>query len=420
MIPGDEKIPAAYRAAADNSVPLAELIRLCGKNPGGIRYEGRNLAFPAAASGNLEKLAWLVGQGVNPDFRDAHGYSPLVSATNCCWEHDRPVIRYLISVGVDLEAKSPWGESPLRNSLRVGCYEIVKELVEAGADPEACAFSPLHQVAAWGDPDVLEKEMAGAMHLEGRDVWERTPWLVAVHAGRVTATRQLEAAGADVTSRDRCGDSAMHLAAMANRADMLRELLGNGYDPRIMAESGETPLHHAALWDALLAATVLLKAGAEVDAKGGCYSRPVNHARGVEMLNVLHRYGADLNYVDDCGEWPLKSFAEDGNLEAVQWLLDHGAEVDRSSTGGTALHVAVQENHLAIARLLLDRGADINRQDVDGETPLCYCRSVDAAEFLLARGADPGILNQCDILPEDWTVIPAEVREVIRNHGRRR
>ncbi len=56
--------------------------------------------------------------------------------------------------------------------------------------------------------------------------------------------------------------------------------------------------------------------------------------------------------------------ARTGRVEAIQVLLDHGANINARETvrGQTALMWAVLENHPAVVRLLISRGADVNAQ----------------------------------------------------------
>jgi hypothetical protein len=94
---------------------------------------------------------------------------------------------------------------------------------------------------------------------------------------------------------------------------------------------------------------------------------------GVEML----KYAAELNRVDvlpiiveggidvNAGSsWrtPLCLAAGQGALDAAQWLLDHGADVNGRAEpkAPTPLHDAITEGRLEMVKFLLERGADSN------------------------------------------------------------
>jgi ankyrin repeat protein len=57
--------------------------------------------------------------------------------------------------------------------------------------------------------------------------------------------------------------------------------------------------------------------------------------------------------------------------QAVQWLLDHGADVDFATEDGfTAIHWAAMKGHFDCLRLLLDRGAKVDPETITEWTPL--------------------------------------------------
>ena len=106
---------------------------------------------------------------------------------------------------------------------------------------------------------------------------------------------------------------------------------------------------------------------------------------------------------------PLIYASSIGNLEVVQWLIDHGANVNTPTvTGETALMLAYK--YVGILEYLLNHGANVDDRDSTGRTPLMYAVSrggvssvfsrwrkcyqprwpgnIECAQLLLSRGAD--------------------------------
>jgi len=116
-------------------------------------------------------------------------------------------------------------------------------------------------------------------------------------------------------------------------------------------------------------------------------------ARGdVELLNILIRHGADVNYVDAQGQTVLmlatvhgfyaqcgndsRLYSYGGNAWQVRNLLTAGARLnDRDREGNTALMLAAKYGRSDIVKLLLDAGADIHLKNSHGETALIHATS---------------------------------------------
>jgi ankyrin repeat protein len=103
--------------------------------------------------------------------------------------------------------------------------------------------------------------------------------------------------------------------------------------------------------------------------------------------------------------------ARSGRIDAMAFLLEHGAEVDAEPYNGTALHWAVQRRRPEAAAWLIDHGADLDRRaafgGVRGVTPMhvaaAWQGSPDCARLLLARGADRNIKDpDYDGTPAGW------------------
>jgi ankyrin repeat protein len=79
-----------------------------------------------------------------------------------------------------------------------------------------------------------------------------------------------------------------------------------------------------------------------------------------------------------------------GDLPAMQKLLDAGADINaRSVWGSTALMYAVKTERPEVVQLLLSRGANVNLKDKYGGTALASADSPAIVALLKKVGAKP-------------------------------
>ena len=135
-------------------------------------------------------------------------------------------------------------------------------------------------------------------------------------------------------------------AAAAGDVETVRGLLEA--DPILVhshTRDGWTPLHLAAHFGHGQVAEALLACGANV------------HARAT----------------NDLATTPLLWAVMGQEVATVTLLLDHGADVNETTTAGsTPLHKASVLGNAALVRLLLARGANVNARNSGGQTPLTH------------------------------------------------
>ena len=92
---------------------------------------------------------------------------------------------------------------------------------------------------------------------------------------------------------------------------------------------------------------------------------------------------------------PLQVSAQCGNSDAVQILLDKGADPDKAELDEYGpLHMAALMGYKDVVKMLLDAGANPNKEAGEGNTALLVaaekeCKEV--AKVLLEGGADPNV-----------------------------
>jgi ankyrin repeat protein len=121
----------------------------------------------------------------------------------------------------------------------------------------------------------------------------------------------------------------------------------------------------------------LIRAAAEGDTSG---------------IDELLRAGANVNCTVEIGEFgsPLTAAARKGRLDAVQLLLNWGADPNLVGDA-TPLINAAEQGHVVIVSLLLDRGANIDQIIPGNQNALIRASEkgrLEVVKLLLARGAD--------------------------------
>lgn len=195
---------------------------------------------------------------------------------------------------------------------------------------------PIHEAAEKGNQArVIALLKENPELASSRDKFGNTPLHLAAKHNRVGIAELLLANGADVNARvtegNNAGETPLTLAVQPyHHKEMLELLLMHGADPNVMLSWGMTPLHHAIEQDVPYDVELLLANGADPNAKGMNWQSPVHtavlHGR-TRILKILLDYGADPNLKDWSGFTPLYYAEKDGYKKAITLLRAHGAIV---------------------------------------------------------------------------------------------
>lgn len=131
-----------------------------------------------------------------------------------------------------------------------------------------------------------------------------------------------------MTDLDRAGRTELHYASNTGDIARVRALLASGEDPRLADQTGWTPLHFAAQGCHADIATLLLDAGAAVEAEDDHGNTPLWRAvfAGSKgdgaVISVLRAHGADVHHSNHHGVSPVQLARKIANYDVAQRFAD--------------------------------------------------------------------------------------------------
>ena len=363
-----------------------EVVKMLHKQGAGVcvTCKGYTGLIFAAFNGHTETVRYLVGlKDVDVNHTANDGWSALGCAVR---QKHADVVQVLIDAGADIEARDS-NARPLISACEKGELRIVKMLVEAGAEVRATdkqGRTCLMMAATFGhtetvrylvglpDMDVVmstkaeEGNTAVLADIETKNNAGQSALSVASMSGKLEVVKVLVRAGAKVCVTDNNGNTCLTLAAAGRHTETVRTLLCMpGVDVNHSSSLGFTALLHAVLNEDSILVQVLIGAGAdiEVNEQSG-FTPPLHTACEIGELTIVQMLveaGADVRVVDDNGSTCLHGAAFHGHTETVRYLVGlKDMDVNHTANDGwTALGCALREYHTDVVQVLIDAGADL-------------------------------------------------------------
>ncbi|HEX6133787.1 MAG TPA: ankyrin repeat domain-containing protein [Longimicrobiales bacterium] len=203
--------------------------------------------------------------------------------------------------------------------------------------------------------------------------------------------------GAPIDAADGQGFTALHHAALYDRIDIARALVGHGADVNAQSTpDGLAPLHYAAERGYHGIVQVLLDAGADADLRTSAGRTPLAHAAlefasgDADIARMLVDAGANPDVADAAGRTPVHHAAAAGHAALLRRIAGR-ADADAPDTLGLRpLHLALMAGHREALEALLDAGADPNATGRDGRNALAYAATASVAVPILNTLIDAG------------------------------
>ncbi len=341
---------------------LVELLLRYGANPEKYQKGSDGPLHYAAMFNQFGALKLLVEHKADVNRPGAYKRTPLIYAASSAASAE--MVRFLIDHGADIHAKNAAGENALFELItqKWDDPEVARVLLDSGISPNSkCKQydTVLHWAAFCGRTKIAELLVKRGADMEAEAPHGNTPILKAMSQNKMETVKLLFTLGADPLSKNKFGFSLLEYASDKGDHNFVKAIL--------------TKIDNK-----------------KADSSGAMASAAQNG--DLQMLKILFKAGYPIDDRNTNGnETPLIKAAYHGQSKAVDFLLEHGAEIKAIDwRGNTALLHAAYNGHTIIVKTLLEHGAHINERNNLNWNALmqaCIGGHFDTAQYLLEHGS---------------------------------
>uniref|UniRef100_A0A8C6PQQ7 Poly [ADP-ribose] polymerase n=1 Tax=Nothobranchius furzeri TaxID=105023 RepID=A0A8C6PQQ7_NOTFU len=358
----------------------------------------------------------LLRKGANVNEKNKDFMTPLHVAAE---RAHNDIMEVLQKHGAKVNALDTLGQTALHRAALAGHLQTCRQLLGYGADASLVSLQGF--TAAQMGNEAVQQILNESVPVRNSDVDYRL--LEAAKAGDLDTVKSLCTAQ-NVNCRDLEGrhSTPLHFAAGYNRVAVVEYLLHHGADVHAKDKGGLVPLHNACSYGHYEVAELLVRHGASVNVADLWKFTPLHEAAAkgkYEICKLLLKHGADPTKKNRDGNTPL-DLVKDGDTDIQDLLRGDAALLDAAKKGclarvqklcspenincrdtqgrnSTPLHLAAGYNNLEVVEYLLEHEADVNAQDKGGLIPLHNAASYGADDIraLLIDAMPPDALPSC-------------------------
>jgi ankyrin repeat protein len=222
---------------------------------------------------------------------------------------------------------------------------------------------------------------------------------LATRSGSPRVIDLLLKSGASIDSLDESGNAPIHWAAMGGCPNVMRFLSRNGADLNLRNGDSRLALHLSIHWKNSEVTEFLLSEGVEIDE---CASVMLGK---IELIETFINEGFNVNTAyKNIDGYPVIDAIQFQQFDTIKFLIQAGADIHKvnCSSGGSVLHLYGAVKDINIFNLLASVGVDIEFKDHKGHTPLhVAARSscLDVVKKLVELGANINVLGEDGTTP---------------------
>ena len=381
-----------------SGIDISPLRGVCG---------GRHLVHTASES-NIQVAQILLKYGADVDILTSQEH-PYTALQYAALKGQPQMLQVLLKAGANIDALT--ADSAYNTALSIAVcnheIELVRILVTAGANLDICtvAESSAIEYSALYCDDKLHQTLLSRSGKDHISTTSHGTWKAAKRGIQALA-KYLAKSGDELKYPVmKVLNYALELAAHEEDDEAILSLLAIGADPNaiVIIHKGRftSPLLTAVENCDMEIVEILLQAGGDVN-NTNILSAAARSQEPIGMLQLMLEVGANI---ETSGGKALEIAVTSENIEAVQFLLSYGANVNHSNSRfPTPLQRAIIRQNIELVKILLDAGSDVNTSSykqilgisVGGRTVLQSAveerdRSglrLEIVQILLAAGAD--------------------------------